>query len=246
LHNFTAEQKNACLPVVDLILEASNVAREQGILALEEWLQGKEPFLAFMTLLVVDGTDPEQVASIGKTLVEAEPHEGVELLKRLLILEGMKSVQMGEHTRLLEAKLLAMLGEGYLMARGHMGNTAQDGKISTDALNAQLAFAAQTAFPAHALPEASVFCEMIKRLTDVSVQRVLMEVNQMQLAVALKGCDGATVQRFLTNCSARLASTILEQSEMIGAMPPQEILNAQRAIYDLIRRLQDTGEILFK
>jgi len=128
LSNFTPAQRDACLPVVDLMLECSEVARTEGVLALEKW-QGKQEskFLRFIVMLVVDGVDPDLVLSMGRTLIESSGHEGAALLERMMLLEGLSSVQWGEHPHILEQKLLCMLGEAYLTRRGTF--MVQSGKI---------------------------------------------------------------------------------------------------------------------
>lgn len=66
--------------IIDQVITLANVARKEGILALEEAAQGmEEEFLKKGLLLIVDGTDPELVRSILETELSymEERHKGV-------------------------------------------------------------------------------------------------------------------------------------------------------------------------
>lgn len=54
--------------IIDKLMELANIARREGLLALEEAVQGEEDeFLQKGILLIVDGTDPELVKNILET-----------------------------------------------------------------------------------------------------------------------------------------------------------------------------------
>ena len=114
LSSFTKEERDACLPLISLLTDAANTARREGVLALEEWAEGRDFFTTYLFLLVVDGIMPDLVRKLGQTLIDADGHTGKELLSRMIILEGVLMVQSGYNPRIMEVKLLAMLGEGYL------------------------------------------------------------------------------------------------------------------------------------
>lgn len=66
--------------MIEKVIELSNTARKEGLLALEEAAQSiDEPFLKKGILLIVDGTDPELVRSILETELTCieERHKGV-------------------------------------------------------------------------------------------------------------------------------------------------------------------------
>jgi len=65
--------------MIQRVVDLSNTARKEGLLALEEAAQGiDEPFLKKGILLIVDGTDPELVRSIMETelMCIEERHKG--------------------------------------------------------------------------------------------------------------------------------------------------------------------------
>lgn len=119
LSSFTREEKEKCLPVVDLMLECANVASEQGVLALDEWVKGRNPYLVYLISRITDGFDPQFVQDVAQRLIETDGHEGENLLSQMIMMEGLMMVQTGLKTCIMEHKLLAMLGLDFLVARGY-------------------------------------------------------------------------------------------------------------------------------
>lgn len=106
------EEKLECAPIIKEILMLANIACMKGLLALEEKAtQSNNPYLIKGILLVVDGTDPEYV---NETLCISSVFSfktGIELLKEMIILEGVLSIQAGHNPRIIEEKLLSFLGD---------------------------------------------------------------------------------------------------------------------------------------
>jgi flagellar motor switch protein FliG len=88
-----------------------------------------------------------------------------------------------------------------------------------------------------------VFEDIIK-LDDRSVQLVLKDVDQKDLAMALRGVSEEVKQKILGNMSQRGAEMLLEEMEY---QPPQRrsvVEEAQGRIVGTIRRLEDAGAIV--
>lgn len=86
--------------------------------------------------------------------------------------------------------------------------------------------------------------EDIIMLDPKSIQRVLREVDNHQLAVALKGAGESVKSVIMENVSKRLASMIEEDLEYMGPKRVKEIEEAQQQIVNIIRKLEDAGEIV--
>lgn len=71
-------------------------------------------------MLIIDGTDPEHVKDILCISSVFSFKTGVELLKELIILEGVLSIQAGHNPRIIEEKLLSFLGDAADEVRGNM------------------------------------------------------------------------------------------------------------------------------
>lgn len=86
--------------------------------------------------------------------------------------------------------------------------------------------------------------EDILALDDRSIQRILREVDNNELGVALKG-SGEEVQNVIfNNLSKRLASMIKEDMDFMGPIRLKDVEEAQQKIVNIIRKLEDAGEIV--
>ena len=86
--------------------------------------------------------------------------------------------------------------------------------------------------------------EDITTLDNKSIQRVLREVDNHQLAVALKGAGEEVKNVIMANVSKRLGAMIEEDLEYMGPKRVKEVEDAQQKIVNVIRRLEDAGEIV--
>lgn len=86
--------------------------------------------------------------------------------------------------------------------------------------------------------------EDIITLDPKSIQRILREVDNHELAVALKGAGESVKTVIMENVSKRLAAMIEEDLEYMGPKRVKEIEEAQQKIVGIIRKLEDTGEIV--
>ena len=86
--------------------------------------------------------------------------------------------------------------------------------------------------------------EDITTLDNKSIQRVLREVDNHQLAIALKGSSESVKDIIMSNVSKRLGAMILEDLEYMGPKRMKEVEEAQQKIVNVIRKLEDAGEIV--
>ncbi len=86
--------------------------------------------------------------------------------------------------------------------------------------------------------------EDVLALDDRSIQRILREVDNNELGIALKG-SGEEVQNVIfNNLSKRLAQMIKEEMEFMGPIRLKDVEEAQQKIVNIIRKLEDAGEIV--
>lgn len=86
--------------------------------------------------------------------------------------------------------------------------------------------------------------EDILSLDDKSIQRVLREVDNNELAVALKGANEEVQGIIFNNLSSRLATMIKEDMEFMGPVRLKDVEEAQQKIVNIIRKLEDAAEII--
>lgn len=89
------------------------------------------------------------------------------------------------------------------------------------------------------------FCfDDIVYLDDRAIQKVLRDVDQQELAKALKLCATETAEKLYRNMSKNAASMLKEDMEFIGPVRKKDVYEAQEKIVSIIRRLADLGEIV--
>jgi len=88
-----------------------------------------------------------------------------------------------------------------------------------------------------------VFEDIIK-LHDVAIQRVLREVDQKDLAKAMRGSNEDVANRIYKNMSKRAADMLREEIQFMGPVRLRDVEEAQQRIVQVIRRLDEAGEII--
>lgn len=102
----------------------------------------------------------------------------------------------------------------------------------------------QDAELAERVKESMFVFEDIITLDDVSIQRVLREVDTKELALALKGCSEEVADAIFRNQSKRASATLKEDIEFLGPVRLMDVEKSQQKIVNIIRRLDEAGEIV--
>jgi flagellar motor switch protein FliG len=85
--------------------------------------------------------------------------------------------------------------------------------------------------------------EDVGRFSDKDIQTVLKNVETSQWAMALKGASDTLKEKILRNMSERAAETLREEMEYLGPAKRSVVEAKQQEIVDVIRMLEDRGEI---
>ncbi len=86
--------------------------------------------------------------------------------------------------------------------------------------------------------------EDIILLDDGSIQKVLREVDSKELALALKGVGDEVQNRIYRNMSDRASTMLKEDMEFMGPVRLRNVEEAQQRIVGVIRRLEESGDIV--
>ncbi len=86
--------------------------------------------------------------------------------------------------------------------------------------------------------------EDILALDDKTIQRVLRDVDNNDLGIALKGAAEEVQNVIFNNLSKRLVAMIREDMEYMGPVRMKDVEEAQQKIVNVIRKLEDSGEII--
>lgn len=79
---------------------------------------------------------------------------------------------------------------------------------------------------------------------DRGLQRIMQEVDQKDLVLALKAASDEIVSRIFKNMSERMASIVRQEMEFLGPVRVRDVEEAQRRIVSVTRKLEESGEII--
>jgi flagellar motor switch protein FliG len=92
---------------------------------------------------------------------------------------------------------------------------------------------------------ASMFVfEDVINLDNASIQRIIREVDNKDLAMSLKGSSEQVADAIYRNMSKRAATTLKEDIEFLGPVRLVDVEKSQQNIVSIIRRLDEAGEII--
>jgi flagellar motor switch protein FliG len=86
--------------------------------------------------------------------------------------------------------------------------------------------------------------EDILLVNDKGIQAVLKEVDNEELSLALKTASQELKDKIFKNMSERAAQLIAEDMQYMGPVRVSDVESAQQKIVDIVRRLEDAGEII--
>ena len=169
----------------------------------------------------------------------------VEVVKRVANMEQTNPEVIGEVERGLEARLSNMLSQsgektGGVETVAEMLNLAD--RTTEKAIMEGLE--ADDPDLVEEIRRLMFVFEDILLVDDKGIQAVLKEVENDQLALALKTASDELKEKVLKNMSERAATMIGEEMEFMGPVRVSDVEAAQQRIVDIVRRLEDDGEII--
>lgn len=87
-----------------------------------------------------------------------------------------------------------------------------------------------------------MFDDLIQ-VQDKDLQKILRETDRKELVLALKIADEKLKTKIFSNMSERAASLLKEELQYLGMVKLKEVEAAQANIIDIIKRLEENGEI---
>ena len=86
--------------------------------------------------------------------------------------------------------------------------------------------------------------EDISMIDDRGIQSLLKHVDKKDLPLALKVSDDSLKEKILRNMSERAANLLREDLEFLGPVRLKEVEDAHRRIVEIVKQLEDEGEII--
>ncbi|MDY6103625.1 MAG: flagellar motor switch protein FliG, partial [Acetatifactor sp.] len=173
------------------------------------------------------------------------PDKQSDVAKRIAIMDRTSPDVIKEVEKVLESKLSSLVNQDYTIIGGvdaivDILNTVDRGteKHIMETLEIE-----EPELADEIRKKMFVF-EDILLLDDRAIQRVLRDVDNSDLAIALKGSNEEVQNAIFNNLSKRLAVMIKEDMEFMGPVRMKDVEEAQQKIVNIIRKLEDTGEIV--
>ncbi len=183
-----------------------------------------------------------QAASIVASL---PPEKQADVAKRIAVMDRTSPDVIKEVERVLERKLSSLVNQDYTIIGGvdaivDILNTVDRGteKHIMETLEID-----EPELADEIRRKMFVF-EDIMSLDDRAIQRVLRDVDNNDLATALKGANEEVQGVIFRNMSKRLAAMIQEDMEFMGPVRLKDVEEAQQKIVNIIRKLEDSAEIV--
>jgi flagellar motor switch protein FliG len=203
------------------------------------FIQGEHPQTIALILAYLD---PQKAALILSEL----PHSTqADVAKRIAEMKRTSPDVLREVERVLERKLSTLASEDFTQAGGidtivEVLNNVDRGteKIIIEALEEEDPELAEE------IKKRMFVFEDIVLLDDRSIQKVLREVDTQELAKALKGVDNDVQEKIFRNMSKRAASLLREDMDFMGPIRLRDVEEAQQKIVNIIRKLEDAGDIV--
>jgi len=86
--------------------------------------------------------------------------------------------------------------------------------------------------------------EDIVKVDDRSLQKALRDIDNKELAMALKGVSDDMREKFYRNMSSNAVEIIKEEMEYMGPVRLRDVEESQQKIVNMIRALEEAGEIV--
>ncbi len=173
------------------------------------------------------------------------PEKQADVARRIATMDRTSPDVIKEVERVLESKLSSLVNQDYTIIGGvdavvEILNTVDRGteKHIMETLEVE-----EPELADEIRKKMFVF-EDILLLDDRSIQRVLRDVDNNDLAIACKGSAEEVQNAIFSNMSKRLAEMIREDMEFMGPVRMKDVEEAQQKIVNIIRKLEDSAEIV--
>ncbi|MDR3207257.1 MAG: flagellar motor switch protein FliG [Oscillospiraceae bacterium] len=192
--------------------------------------------------LILSYLDPPMAANV---LARLELDRQTEVVARIATMSRTSPEYVHEIERVLDKKLSSLGTEDFTMIGGIQS--------IVDILNAADRSTERHVLEALEAKEGDLVDEIrrkmfvfedIVKLDRRAIQRVLKEVDNADLTVALKNATPEVSKMIFENMSKRLQDMIKEDMEYMGPVRVRDVEEAQQKMVNVIRKLQDAGEII--
>ena len=192
--------------------------------------------------LILSYLVPQQAAQVVSAL---PPEKQADVARRIAVMDRTSPEIIKEVEKVLESKLASLVNQDYTIIGGvdavvEILNTVDRGteRHIMETLEVEVPELAEE------IRKKMFVFEDILLLDDRAIQRVLRDVENNDLSVALKNANEEVKNAIFNNVSKRLAVMNKEDMDFMGPVRMKDVEEAQQKIVNIIRKLEDSGEIV--
>ena len=203
------------------------------------FIQDEHPQTIAMILSYL--TSPQAAMVIGSLA----PEKQADVAKRIAMMDRTSPDVIKEVERVLERKLASLANQDYTIVGGvdAIVNILNTVDRSTEKHIMESLEIEEPELADEIRKKMFVF-EDIMLLDDRAIQRVLRDVDNSDLSIALKSANEDVQNTIFKNLSKRLAAMIKEDMEFMGPVRMKDVEEAQQKIVGVIRKLEESSEIV--
>ncbi|QOR85325.1 flagellar motor switch protein FliG [Geobacillus stearothermophilus] len=222
-----------------LMVRPFDFARKADPMQLLNFIQHEHP----QTIaLILSYLDPAQAGQI----LSALPQEmQADVARRIALMDSTSPEIISEVEQILERRLSATVMQDYTQAGGIEAVVEVLNQVDRSTERTILeALEIQDPELAEEIKKRMFVFEDIVTLDNRAIQRVIREVDNNDLMLALKVASDEVKEIVFRNMSTRMAETFKEEMEYMGPVRLRDVEEAQSRIVAIIRRLEEAGEIV--
>jgi flagellar motor switch protein FliG len=185
-------------------------------------------------------------SSKGAQVVQAlEPEKQVDVVKRMALMDQTSPEVIREIERVLEKNLSTLISQEFSQAGGVPALVDILNRVDRATEKAILEkLEEDDPELAEEIKNRMFIFEDIVHLNDRAIQQVLKEVDTKELSLALKGVSEEVLNKITKNLSKRAGAMLVEDMEFMGPVRLKDVEASQQRIVNVIRSLEEAGEIV--
>lgn len=181
----------------------------------------------------------------GLILSELPQEMQADIAKRIALMDSTSPEIINEVENILERKLSATVTQDYTKAGGIAAVVEVLNSVDRSTERTILdALEIQDPELAEEIKKRMFVFEDIVTLDNRSIQRVIRDIENEDLQLALKVANDEVKDVVFTNMSQRMVETFKDEMEFMGPVRLRDVEEAQSRIVAVIRRLEEAGEIV--
>jgi flagellar motor switch protein FliG len=171
----------------------------------------------------------------------------LEVVKRLASMEHTSPEVVSEIEKTLERRLASLVTEEYREAGG-ISAVAEILNLTDRSTERAILEALEEENPdlVDQIRRLMFVFEDILLVNDRGIQSVLKDIENEQLALSLRNAKPELREKFFKNMSKRAAEMIREEMEYMGPVRLADVEAAQQTIVDVVRRLEEQGDVIIQ